>query len=62
MGYSVRTATHRYTEWRDSKRKGKVVARELYEYGEDGIERVNIADRPGHAEVQEQLQNLLRRH
>ena len=60
MGYTVRSATHRYTEWRDSKRQGKVVAHELYEYGEDGIERANLADKAAYSEVQSQLQQLLR--
>lgn len=61
MGYTVRTATHRYTEWRDNRKGGKVAERELYEYGDDGIERENLADRPEHAEVQERLEQLLRK-
>ena len=59
MGYTVRTATHRYTEWRDSKKSGQVAARELYKYGQDGIERENLAGRPDQGEVQERLRKLL---
>jgi len=59
MGYSVRTATHRYTEWRDLKKAGKVVARELYEYSDDGIEQINVADLPEQAEPQKKLQEIL---
>ena len=54
MGYSVRSATHRYTEWRDWK-TGETVARELYDHLEDPDETVNIAVDAGQAAV-------LRRH
>jgi iduronate 2-sulfatase len=62
MGYSVRTATHRYTEWRDLsdvKRTGDVLVRELYEYGVDGVETKNLADAPAYLKVQQRLQQLL---
>lgn len=59
MGYTIRTATHRYTEWRDSKRKNRVPFRELYKYLSDGIERENLADQPEHAEIQEKLRQRL---
>lgn len=59
MGYSIRTSTHRYTEWRDLKRTPRPTIRELYEYGEDNIERVNIADQPEFAEIQELLRKRL---
>jgi iduronate 2-sulfatase len=42
MGYSVRTARYRYTEWRDWE-TGKTVARELYAHDEDPAETRNIA-------------------
>ena len=54
MGYSVRSATHRYTEWRDWK-TGETVARELYDHVDDPDETVNVAAETGQAEV-------LRRH
>lgn len=44
MGYSVRNHAHRYTEWRDIS-SGKVVARELYAYDGDLIEKENLIDR-----------------
>ncbi len=59
MGYSVRTATHRYTEWRDMKDAEAVVALELYEYGDNGIERENVADLKSYSAVQAELKLLL---
>lgn len=43
MGYSVRTDTHRYVEWREWK-SNKVVARELYDHTNNGGEMTNVAD------------------
>jgi len=43
MGYSVRTAEHRYTEWR-SLENGGVTARELYHYDDRLIETRNLAE------------------
>lgn len=40
MGYTARTLTHRYTEWRDWK-SGRVVARELYDHRKDPHETRN---------------------
>ena len=60
MGYTIRTDTHRYTEWRRTKGPDReVAARELYEYESDNIERINIADRPEHRAVQESLSKRL---
>ncbi len=42
MGYSVRTADRRYTEWRDYA-TGEVVARELYDHQSDARETKNLA-------------------
>jgi iduronate 2-sulfatase len=42
-GFSIRTATHRYTEWTDRK-SGKIVARELYEHRKDPDENWNVAN------------------
>lgn len=47
MGRTMRTAQHRYTEWRD--RTDNIVALELYEYAESPIEQMNVA---GFAEYQ----------
>ena len=60
MGYTIRTATHRYTEWRRTKSEDReVAARELYEYTSDNIERVNVADRPEFQAIQESLRKRL---
>jgi iduronate 2-sulfatase len=56
MGYSVRTAKWRYTEWDDGKR-----GVELYDEEEDPRELRNLADDPGHAAVLAELRTLLRR-
>jgi iduronate 2-sulfatase len=45
MGYSVRTPSHRYTEWRDWQ-TGQTLARELYDHAADPGESVNLAGRP----------------
>jgi iduronate 2-sulfatase len=42
MGYSVRTGSGRYTEWRDWK-SGKVVGTEYYDHGRDPAEVTNRA-------------------
>ena len=42
MGYSVRTNTHRYTEWREWK-TNKVIDIELYDHATDSNEMTNIA-------------------
>lgn len=41
MGYSVRTATHRYTEWR-AWEDGKLIGAELYDHTADPIELNNV--------------------
>jgi iduronate 2-sulfatase len=48
MGYSVRTADFRYTEWR-SLATGAVVDRELYQYDDRLIETRNLANDPRHS-------------
>ncbi len=42
MGYALRTATHRYVEWRDLG-TGELFARELYDHRNDPAESVNVA-------------------
>lgn len=44
MGYSVRSESFRYTEWRDY-RTGKLVAAELYDHRNDPLETTNVVDR-----------------
>ena len=43
MGYTMRTARYRYTEWLAEDRK-TVLARELYDHSEDDMENENILD------------------
>lgn len=45
MGYSVRTPTLRYTEWRDWE-TGRVLARELYDHTRDAAETTNVIENP----------------
>jgi iduronate 2-sulfatase len=59
MGYSIRSATHRYTEWRDWK-TGETVARELYDHRTDPDETRNLAGRDDHAAVLERHAGLLK--
>jgi iduronate 2-sulfatase len=59
MGYTVRTATHRYTEWHNPKEEVRVVARELYKYGEASLESENLADMAAFRDVQKELQEIL---
>jgi hypothetical protein len=59
MGYSMRTDTHRYTEWRDIT-KQEVEARELYDHRTDPEENVNVVDRAENRELVEGLSEMLR--
>ncbi len=56
-GYSIRTPRYRYTEWGEQGSAGA----ELYDHQTDPREMVNLAGRPEHAEVAEELSKLLRR-
>ncbi len=60
MGYSVRTARVRYTEWRDWK-TGEPVARELYDATSDPNEMKNAADSPAVTEWQNEAAALLKK-
>ena len=50
MGYSARTDSYRYTEWRD-RETGRVSARELYDHENDSGETVNLANKPEFTET-----------
>ena len=50
MGYSMRTARYRYTEWRQ-RQGGKVVARELYDIEKDPGANANVVSSPEKAGV-----------
>lgn len=58
MGYSMRTARYRYTEWVD--RRGGLAARELYDLGAAPLETVNLADRDEHRGLMLGLASQLR--
>ena len=58
MGYSVRSATHRYTEWRDWQ-TGETIARELYDHGGDPDETINVAAAASQAEIVSRHARLL---
>ena len=58
MGYSVRSETYRYTEWRRLA-DGVVVASELYRYDHAGIETENLVAQPGYEKVVRKMSSLL---
>lgn len=60
MGYSVRTATVRYTEWRDW-RTGATIARELYEEADEPAETRSLAGDARWAGPQAEAERLLAR-
>lgn len=57
MGYSMRTAQYRYTEWLEPNKPP--VGVELYDHKEDPDENINLADRPEHNELIVELSKLL---
>lgn len=67
MGYSIRTARFRYTEWMDKNfttampyDKKHVVAREMYDYRKDPLETENIANKPEYAQDKLRLEKLFK--
>ena len=58
MGYSMRTARHRYTEW--SGLESPYSTAELYDYKESRYELRNIANRPEHGSLVNGLAHMLR--
>ncbi|MFA6546867.1 MAG: sulfatase [Limisphaerales bacterium] len=60
MGVSVRTASARYTEWRDWK-TGEVMGRELYDNAQQPAELTNRADDPKFSKVRQEAETLLQR-
>jgi arylsulfatase A-like enzyme len=64
MGYAYRSERYRYVEWIQKdfykgKRKGKVVARELYDYELDPEESTNLASSPSHRQAREWFKSRL---
>jgi arylsulfatase A-like enzyme len=60
MGYSMRTDRYRLTLWVHRNEVNKVASVELYDHATDPQENTNIADRPEHAALVEQLTTQLR--
>ncbi|MCC6144823.1 MAG: sulfatase [Candidatus Hydrogenedentes bacterium] len=58
MGYSMRTDTHRYTEWKEMRTR-EVVARELYDHRTDLAENENVVDAPENADLVKELAGML---
>ena len=65
MGYTIRTNRFRYTEWtKDGYRtdlpydKKYVMAREMYDYEKDPLEKVSIIDKAEYAQDQKKLESL----
>jgi iduronate 2-sulfatase len=59
MGYSVRTAKWRYTEWRHWQ-TGEIESRELYDHTSDQPELENVIGHPPDRIALEEAENLLR--
>ncbi len=51
MSYAIHEKNHTYIEWQDVKENFKVVNRELYEFDDDKIEKVNISGYPQYADI-----------
>jgi arylsulfatase A-like enzyme len=65
MGYSIRTARFRYTEWMtDNYRtnlpydKKYVIASEMYDYEKDPLEKVSIIDKPEYQKDKKNMEKL----
>jgi len=58
-GFSIRTTSHRYTEWRDLK-TGQVIERELYDLSSSPVEDINLSADPAFREIIEYHNRLLR--
>jgi iduronate 2-sulfatase len=58
MGYSLRTARWRFTEWIDSK-TGEIRERELYDHAFSSLAARSVASDPEHADQVEALARQL---
>ena len=58
MGYSVRTATHRFTGWRAWK-DGKLLGADLYAHDTDPAELTNLAGSPDAAGARKSAREAL---
>ena len=58
MGYTVRTDTHRYTEWQD-RQSGEVKAQELYDHTSSHLEASNVVSEEANLKTVASIQDLL---
>lgn len=61
MGYSMRTDRYRFTRWQSNQDRSKAKAVELYDHQQDPRENVNLAGKPEHASLVQQLSEQFRR-
>jgi len=68
-GYSIRTDKYRFTVWVPrSVREGadfdktKIVAKELYDYEKDPLEKINHYNEPEYKEIQKKLENYMKEY
>ena len=59
MGYSMRTARWRYTQWQE-RRSGTVIERELYDHKNDPGETANVVENDEHAAVVKKLAAMMK--
>ncbi|HBC89484.1 MAG TPA: iduronate sulfatase [Lentisphaeria bacterium] len=59
MGYTMKTADFRYTEWKE-KETGKVLARELYDHRKDYAENNNVSGEQEYSENVRQLGEMMK--
>lgn len=68
MGYSLRTKRYRYTIWMDNFRStqpfkaSSIVGQELYDYQQDPLEKVNVADDRNYTQTARQLKEKMIRY
>ena len=58
MGYTLRTDSHRYTEWQDHQ-SGEIKERELYDHSSSHDEAANVAGAEGNSGTIDELSDML---
>ena len=67
-GYAIRTERYRYVEWvdiivrEDNGKYGedKIIARELYDYQKDPLEKISVVDSPEYKEIAEKMHKQMK--